>query len=184
MKSPQVIRTLISKRRLNATVTSNVVVGSDFQYGNGSRIWAPRGLQIGNRCSVGSRVRIEVDGLIGDAVLIANMAGIVGRTDHQISQVGVPIKDSRWVADYPEELSLPVLIGSDVWIGYAATVLSGITVGDSSVIGAGAVVSKDVPPNVIVAGNPARIVRSRFPESDFERHWDGLAGQGIRRFTP
>lgn len=53
----------------------------------------------------------------------------------------------------------PISIGKNVWIGASATILPGVTVGDNSVIGAGSIVTKDVPENVIVAGNPAKIIR-------------------------
>src|ERR1022692_3366992 len=56
----------------------------------------------------------------------------------------------------------PVIIADDVWIGARAIILPGVTVGSGSIIGAGAVVSKDVPPGAVVVGNPARIVRNRF----------------------
>lgn len=57
------------------------------------------------------------------------------------------------------ESGKPVTIGHDVWIGGGAIVLPGITIGDRAVIGAGSVVTRDVPADVVVAGNPARIVR-------------------------
>jgi acetyltransferase-like isoleucine patch superfamily enzyme len=60
-------------------------------------------------------------------------------------------------------------IGNDVWIGVGAIVLSGICVGDGAVIGAGAVVSKHVPPYAVVVGNPARILRYRFDEETSQR---------------
>lgn len=59
-------------------------------------------------------------------------------------------------------------IGNDVWIGYRAMILSGVTVGDGAIIGAGAVVTKDVPPYSIVAGNPAKVVKYRFDEETRE----------------
>jgi virginiamycin A acetyltransferase len=61
-----------------------------------------------------------------------------------------------------------VVIGNDVWIGRDALILSGVTVGDGSVIGARSVVTHDVPPYAIVAGNPARLVRFRFSEHTCE----------------
>lgn len=54
----------------------------------------------------------------------------------------------------------PITIGEDVWIGAGAVILPGVTVGARSIIGAGSVVTKDVPPDAIVAGNPAKIIRS------------------------
>jgi len=56
----------------------------------------------------------------------------------------------------------PVIIGNDVWIGYGATILSGVTVGDGAVIAAHAVVTKDVPPYAVVGGVPAKIIEFRF----------------------
>lgn len=57
------------------------------------------------------------------------------------------------------EAAQPITIRDNVWIGGGAIILPGITVGENSVIGAGAVVTRDVPPNVVAAGNPARVVR-------------------------
>ena len=57
-----------------------------------------------------------------------------------------------------------IVIGNDVWIGYEAVVLAGVTVGDGAIIGARALVTKDVPPYTIEGGVPARIIRRRFPE--------------------
>lgn len=174
---------LKEKIRLRATLRSNVVVGPGFRVGENSAIWAPRSMVVGKNVSLGSNVRIEVDGVIGDAVLIANSSGIVGRDDHRISQVGIAIRDADWVGHYPEELSRPVIIGSDVWIGYGATILSGVRIGNSTVIGAGSVVTSDIPENSIAVGNPARIVGTRFDSASFERHWVILASKGFRRLT-
>lgn len=61
------------------------------------------------------------------------------------------------------------LIGNDVWLGYKAAILPGITIGDGAIIGAYAVVTKDVAPYSIVGGNPAQEIRKRFSQEDIER---------------
>lgn len=70
-----------------------------------------------------------------------------------------------------------IVIGNDVWIGYDAVILAGVTVGDGAVIGARAMVTKDVPPYTIVGGVPARPIRKRFPDETVKallrlRWWD------------
>ena len=57
-----------------------------------------------------------------------------------------------------------IVVGNDVWIGYEAVILAGVTIGDGAVIGARAVVTKDVPPYAVVGGVPAKPIRRRFPE--------------------
>lgn len=63
---------------------------------------------------------------------------------------------------------LPI-IGNDVWIGFGAVVLNGVTIGDGAIIAAGAVVTKDVPPYTIVGGNPARVIRQRVSDKCVEK---------------
>lgn len=57
-----------------------------------------------------------------------------------------------------------IIIGNDVWIGYEAVVMAGVTIGDGAIIGARALVTKDVPPYTIVGGVPAKTIRTRFPD--------------------
>ena len=70
-----------------------------------------------------------------------------------------------------------IVIGNDVWIGYEAVILSGVTIGDGAIIGTRAVVTKDVPPYTIVGGVPAKSIRKRFDEKVIEallkiKWWD------------
>lgn len=58
------------------------------------------------------------------------------------------------------EFGRPVVIGSDVWVGAAALILPGVEIGSESVIGAGSVVTRDIPPRVFAAGNPCRVIRA------------------------
>lgn len=57
-----------------------------------------------------------------------------------------------------------VVIGNDVWIGYGATVMSGVTIGDGAIVAARALVTRDVPPYAVVGGVPAKIIKNRFPD--------------------
>lgn len=122
-----------------------------FSYGNPAfKLW-------------GQDERIE----IGSFCSIADGVTIFGGGEH----------NTRWVTTYPLRIAFgdelagrdghpatkgETRIGHDVWIGDGATVLSGVSIGDGSVVGACAVVSRDVPAYHVVAGNPARIVRARF----------------------
>lgn len=164
-------------------VRKNVTVGKDFHVGPGSVVWAPQKLTIGRDVYIGKNVTIQVDGEIGDNVLIGNTVGVIGRTDHAVSIIGVPIREAPWVGDRPELLSQSTRIGSDVWIGYGATILSGVTIGDSAIVGAGALVTRDVEANTVVAGAPAIKKRQRFSDSDFSLHWRHLEAKGLRRMT-
>ena len=70
-----------------------------------------------------------------------------------------------------------IVVGNDVWIGYEAVILSGVTIGDGAVIGARAVVTKDVPPYTIVGGVPAKPIKKRFSDESIKklqsiRWWD------------
>jgi acetyltransferase-like isoleucine patch superfamily enzyme len=166
--------------RQRSTVRANVKTGLNLKYGERTVLWAPSSLLIGNNVSLGSDVRIEVDGTIGDGVLIANGVGIIGRRDHNMTELGVTIQSTEWVVQNIPKLSLPVSIGSDVWIGFGAIVLSGVSIGDSSVIGAGAVVTTDIPANSIAIGNPAKVISNRFDEELIAEHWILLRASGIR----
>lgn len=68
--------------------------------------------------------------------------------------------------------AFPVNVGNNVWIGANVTILPGVTIGDNSVIGAGSVVNKDIPANVVAAGNPCRVIRE-IGEYDKEYYFDG-----------
>ena len=114
--------------------------------------------------SPGSRISASDEIVIGDSVMIAN---------------GAYITDSDWHGIYDrtarDPAVKPVHIRDNAWIGDHATVLKGVTVGENSVVAARAVVTKDVPPNVVVAGNPARVVKELDPEQGFTTRADFFA---------
>jgi chloramphenicol O-acetyltransferase type B len=107
--------------------------------------------------------------VIGAFCSIADDVDILGGGEHR----------SDWVTTFPLRIAFgdpragldghpaskgPTRIGNDVWIGHGACVLSGVTVGDGAVIGARAVVTRDVSPYTIVGGNPARVLKARFSD--------------------
>jgi len=170
-------RTILRRLALRA----NVEVGSRFHVGLGSVIWAPRRLVIGADVYVGKNSTIQVDGSIGDGVLIANNVGVVGRTDHDMREVGKFVSRARWIGDAPDALSQFTRIEEDVWIGFGAVILSGVTIGRSAIVAAGAVVTRDVPANSIVAGVPATVTARRFDDATLRKHWEILdASRGKR----
>ena len=110
---------------------------------------------------------------------------VIGRYCSIASQVNILLGGEHatgWVSGYPfpqtpelwpEAAGAPtpttggdVVIGNDVWLGTRCTILSGVRIGDGAVIGAEAVVAKDIPPYAVVVGNPARVIRFRFNEAD------------------
>lgn len=111
--------------------------------------------------------------IIGKFCAIASgVQFIMGSANHRISSISTypfHVFGGAWAENTPPHLSqLPfkgdIVIGNDVWIGYEAVILAGVTVGDGAVIGARAVVTKDVPPYTIVGGVPAKPIRKRFSE--------------------
>ena len=107
---------------------------------------------------------------IGRFTSIANNV-VIGGAKHPMEWVGMsPVfyqgRDSvrKKFSEYPLEKSAITLIGSDVWIGRSAIIISGVSIGDGAVVGAGSVVTKNVPAYGIVAGNPAKLLRYRFEE--------------------
>ena len=81
-----------------------------------------------------------------------------------------------------------IIIGSDVWIGYEAVIMAGVTIGDGAIIATRAVVTKDVPPYTIVGGVPAKIIRKRFDDATIERFeklrwWDWDAAKIQRNIS-
>ena len=80
---------------------------------------------------------------------------IVYEQNHNFDRVDIPMCQQGF---QPVE---PVHIGNDVWIGRRVIILPGVTIGDGCVIGAGAVVAKDIPPFSIAVGNPCRVIKNR-----------------------
>lgn len=151
----------------------HVTLGERVHIGLGSILWAPASLHIGNDVYIGKNCTIEVDGTIGNFVLIGNMVGLIGRWDHDYRAIGYPMSQTPWIGDADYEgagRGKKIIIEDDVWIGFGSILLSGIRVGRGAIVAAGSVVTKDVAPYEIVAGGPARPIGVRFTEEEILKH--------------
>lgn len=83
----------------------------------------------------------------------------IGKNVHIAREASIRDYDGHYIESPSYRTAKPVYIGDNVWIGYRALIMKGVTIGEGSIIAANAVVTKDVPPHCIVAGNPARIIR-------------------------
>lgn len=103
---------------------------------------------IGKSCGFsGVSIVSSAEVFIGDDVLCGTNVMIGDRNDHE--------------KRYPEWQPVPVRIGNNVWIGMNSIVMRGVCIGDNTIIGAGSVVTKNIPANVIAAGNPCRVIKAR-----------------------
>lgn len=113
---------------------ATIRIGEDTRI-HGACIHAYSSIVIGKRCLIAANTQI-VDGSGHDLCL--------DTPEHRILTIGT---------------ALPIVIEDDVWVGMNCIVLPGVTIGRGSVIGAGSVVTKDIPPGTVAAGNPARVIR-------------------------
>ena len=154
-----------------ATVLGKPIVdGTDLEVGDNFKIWSGHRqtlitgwgrIRIGDRVFVnsGAVVFSVLEVTIGDDVALANEAYVMDSDSHGIE--GRPVKNA------------PVRIGDGSWIGARAIILPGVTIGRRCLIAAGAVVSKDVPDDTLVAGNPAKVVRQLVYPEGVTRAWHG-----------
>jgi len=114
-------------------------------------IWSEDCLEVGNDVCIHAFTYIfAVGGVkIGNGAMISSNCSITSITH--------PIESAKRFAE--EEITKPVIIGKNTWLGMGVVLLPGITIGDDSIVGAGSVVTKDVPPKSIVVGNPAKVLR-------------------------
>jgi len=125
-------------------------IGEYCYIGEGTRIWSARSIHIGNRVLIAHNVTI-MDSL-------THPIGATARHEHfrQIITAG-----------HPREVDLgerAVEVGDDVWIGCMSVILRGVSLGKGSIVGAGSVVTENVPSWTIVGGNPARVIRELGPD--------------------
>ncbi len=109
---------------------------------------------LGDYSGIGVNARINGTCTIGDYVMMGADVTVITH-NHAFDRTDIPMMHQGF------EEERPVVIGNDVWIGDKVTILPGVNIGDGSIIGAGAVVTHDVPPYAIVGGVPAKVIRMR-----------------------
>lgn len=135
-----------------------LILGKWTHIGDGTALRAHEGtLRVGDKCVLASDVTINayLDVEIGAACMIADDVYIVD-FDHVTTDLEIPMKDQGIVKS-------PVRIGPDCWLGTKVVVTRGVRIGRGSVVGAGAVVTRDLPEYTVAGGVPARPLRSRRP---------------------
>lgn len=151
--------TVLGRPHIDAT---DLVIGDHFQVWSGHRKTLITGwgrMTIGDRVFInsGSIVFSVLEVTIGNDVALANEAYVMDTDSHGVE--GRAVKEA------------PVRIGDGTWIGARAIILPGVTIGRRCLVAAGAVVSKDVPDDTLVAGNPARVVRELVYPEGITRAW-------------
>ncbi len=132
---------------------------------------------------------------IGSFSSIATNTVFFLRTNHHPEWICTyPIEMIPWPAETARPVDMHVgqkgdiSVGNDVWIGEGTRIMPGVTVSDGAVIGAGTVVTRDIPPYALVAGNPGRVKKMRFAEREIEfllqLQWWNWPTEKIRRFAP
>ena len=144
------------------TITTPQIIVGDFTYIADSDFeshvthlyeWNGDRLIIGKFCQIAAGVEFVMNG-----------------ANHQMNAVSTfPFFTLEgWKASAPQKSDMPIkgdtVIGNDVWIGQNSTIMPGVHIGDGAIIGANSLVSKDVEPYTIVAGNPIRVIRMRFDD--------------------
>ncbi len=145
--------------------------GKNVKLGKGMRLFGPENIYIGNNVSINinavfmcTRASIR----IGDHVMFGpNVTCITG--GHRTDMIG-RLMDSVGNDEKLPENDMDIIFEGDNWVGAGAIILKGVTVGSGSIIAAGAVVTKDVPPYAVVGGVPARIIKYRFDETEIQKH--------------
>ncbi len=135
----------------NVTIGKFSSIRPSNQYGGN----IGQGLEIGNNSNIGPYSYVGCSGkiTIGNNVMISPRVGLYAE-NHNFDQTDVPMKSQGVTTSF-------ISIEDDCWIAANSIILAGVTIGHGSIVAAGSVVTKDVPPHSVVAGNPAMVIKSR-----------------------
>lgn len=129
-------------------------VGENFKNLSGCKISKGRNIKIGNNFYMGHNCFLSADAVISDDVMFATGVALIG-ADHDFSDPDALLNLSG------RATSKGIEIENNVWVGHNAIILDGIRIGSGSIVAAGSIVTKNIEPYSIVAGNPAKLIRYR-----------------------
>jgi acetyltransferase-like isoleucine patch superfamily enzyme len=140
--------------------------GKKFQLGPNVILYNYREIKVGNKVFIGDGTTIggRVPVAIGDNVMFGPEVMVRGG-DHNFTEVGKPMAEVK-----SGGVDLPIVIENDVWIGTRVIILKGVRIREGAVIGAGSLLTKEVPPYSVCVGSPAKAVRSRFTKTEMNEH--------------
>ena len=150
-----------------------------LEYGSifsNSKIYIGNDVNIRRNCIIQSG---KANIYIGNHVMITSYV-TMNAGNHRIDIVGKNMKEIKMSEKLPEN-DRDIVIEDDVWIGQKATILNGVHIGRGSVIGAGAIVTKDVPPYTIYTGIPEKKMRRRFNDEQIQKHEKILKERGLMK---
>jgi acetyltransferase-like isoleucine patch superfamily enzyme len=140
--------------------------GKNFRFGINSRFSDHRLIAVGDHVFMGmdTVINTTVPVVIGSDVMFGPGVTIMGG-DHNISEVGKRMRDVKTGGK-----NIPIIIEDDVWISVNVTILKGVNISEGTVIGAGSIVTKSLPPYSVCMGNPCKSKKLRFSDEDLSEH--------------
>ena len=139
---------LFCATRIFRSVGTDVTIHSGVSFGSGRRVEIGDYSSLNANCSISNDTVIGSDVMMGPEVLVLSGSHNFNRVDIPMREQGAPDRE-------------PVVIGSDVWIGARSILLPGVSIGSHAIVGAGSIVTSNIPEWSIAAGNPARVLSYR-----------------------
>lgn len=155
------LRNLLRASRMfkhKLSLRGKLSIGENVFFGKRCYLAPPQFMRVGNNVAIGMSTFVETNLEIGDDVLISSLVSFVGN-DHRFDD---PNQTVYWAGRLPPAT---IILEGDNLIGHKSTIIGDVRIGRGCIVGACSVVTKDLPPNTICVGVPARPLRERFPKS-------------------
>jgi acetyltransferase-like isoleucine patch superfamily enzyme len=159
------VRLSLTARMINKSARENADIGDETVLRGIVRVEPKGRIEIGPFCYVGDGVTLSAGNLIriGAATLIAHGVQVFDNDTHPVNPLEREAHFKKMLGHRPDRVlqigDAPVIIGSHCWLGMHSIVMKGVGIGDNSIVAPGSVVIKNVPANVLVAGNPAVVIK-------------------------